>query len=281
VLLGGDGDGYNHDENAIIPARQLYVELNVEAKCKIAADMYYACLDGPYDYNGNEIYGEKYDGNRGEEDVDLLYDVFVGRICAETDEEAGYQINKIIAYESNPAPYKALLLGGRLNAWSFGGFLKELIHEYMKNEYLNNIPKRTRYWKDDNYEQAYHPEWVVEELNSNSYLLINHIAHSSKDLCIGLSSEHLSSLTNTTYPWAYSGGCWAGDFDNCTNDIAEPPTFDQEDCMAEQLLTAHSEYDEHGLSAFIGHSRTSFGGTSIPSDDYNVPQKLDSCLRCN
>ena len=72
VLLGGDGDGADiggESGDNIIPARLLYADAG-EAAEYLASDVYYACLDGTFDYDEDGIYGEPTDGVDGGE-VDL------------------------------------------------------------------------------------------------------------------------------------------------------------------------------------------------------------------
>ena len=77
VLLGGDADraeigGESGDD--IVPVRALWSFQGEE----IVSDLYYACLDGDYDEDGDGIYGEPKDGPGGGE-VDLMAEVYVGR----------------------------------------------------------------------------------------------------------------------------------------------------------------------------------------------------------
>jgi hypothetical protein len=68
VLLGGDGDGAdvgNESGDNIVPSRALFalvVPEDPDSGDLIAADLYYACLDGSYDANANGVYGEVGDG---------------------------------------------------------------------------------------------------------------------------------------------------------------------------------------------------------------------------
>ena len=65
VLLGGDADGQdfgNDDTEApVVPVRILDC-LYVYSHGNIASDLYYQCLDGNFDYNGDGVYGRPGDG---------------------------------------------------------------------------------------------------------------------------------------------------------------------------------------------------------------------------
>ena len=81
ILLGGDGDGGDvggESGDTIIPHRGFYANAYGTIDNDIPADMYYACLDGTFDFDGDGIYGESNDGVGGGE-VDLLDEVFIGR----------------------------------------------------------------------------------------------------------------------------------------------------------------------------------------------------------
>ena len=78
VVLGGD--------TQIIPARTLYCDSGQGDVDEIPSDLYYQCLEGDFDGNGNGIYGELNDGLNGG-DVDLSAEVKIGRVSVETEAE--------------------------------------------------------------------------------------------------------------------------------------------------------------------------------------------------
>ncbi|MBD5464325.1 MAG: hypothetical protein HDR22_00575 [Lachnospiraceae bacterium] len=114
VLLGGDGDGNVNSSKAIVPTRLLYCPpVSSGITTQIASDMYYACLSGNYDSNKNAIYGEPNDGTGGKE-VDLGYDVFIGRAPVDNKTEANNFVTKTINYEKRTKQKKALMVGEQL-----------------------------------------------------------------------------------------------------------------------------------------------------------------------
>ncbi|TFG26365.1 hypothetical protein EU527_19790, partial [Candidatus Thorarchaeota archaeon] len=60
------------------------------------SDLYYECLDGDWDSNGNDIFGEM------EDNVDLFPEVKVGRLPVQTPLQAEHVLTQIISYESDP-----------------------------------------------------------------------------------------------------------------------------------------------------------------------------------
>jgi len=102
VLLAGDADdedvGGESGDN-IVPVRELWnFEYDTEGYL-IASDLYYACLDGNYDADGDGIYGEP------EDDPDLMAEVYVGRAPVDSSEEVANFVNKVISYETASDPY--------------------------------------------------------------------------------------------------------------------------------------------------------------------------------
>jgi hypothetical protein len=94
VLLGGDVE--------IVPHRGMYVHregVYEEVDKDIPCDMYYACLDGNWNHDADDLFGEPNDGTGGGE-VDLFAEVFVGRAPVETLEETTNFIDKTIAHET-------------------------------------------------------------------------------------------------------------------------------------------------------------------------------------
>ncbi len=93
VLLGGDAD--------VIPVRLAYTTFYGSEM--IATDMYYSCLDGNWNADGDSLYGE---GNNGYgtsgDSADLLPEVYVGRAPTVTAADAQVFVNKTMQYERTP-----------------------------------------------------------------------------------------------------------------------------------------------------------------------------------
>jgi hypothetical protein len=89
-LLGGDID--------VVPYRGFYVKIRGGKDADMASDMYFGCLDGNFDADGDHLYGEEDDG------IDWLQEVYIGRAPVETVAEAENFVNKVIAYELAAKP---------------------------------------------------------------------------------------------------------------------------------------------------------------------------------
>jgi hypothetical protein len=93
VLLGGDTD--------VLPARFGFTRFY--GGTDIATDLYYQCLDGNWNADGDHFYGEGYlaDYDPGD-DADLMPDIYVGRAPCVTLAQAQLFVNKTLKYEKTP-----------------------------------------------------------------------------------------------------------------------------------------------------------------------------------
>lgn len=263
VLLGGDADGSDvggETQAAIIPARGFAGTVGDYNDKNIPADLYYACLDGTFDYNANGIYGEADDGPGGGE-VDMMSEVFIGRVPVDSEEEADNFIDKVIAYEKadasvSPAMKNALMMGELL--WdsdppTYGDDYKDEIrygsssygHEtegFNSNQFITIL---TLYERNTQWSGTSFIDKINEGLN-----VVNHLGHSDVNYSLKISNSDLASLTNDFYPVIYSQGCYGGSFDNRDSNY----NYRQNDCILESLVTS-----KHGAVATIGNSRFGWG----------------------
>ncbi len=96
VLLGGDTE--------VIPTRLGYTTYYVPGGEYIATDLYYSCLDGTWNADGDSLYGEgrvSYPVAYGDS-CDLLPEVYVGRLPAVTAAEAELLVAKTLKYQQDP-----------------------------------------------------------------------------------------------------------------------------------------------------------------------------------
>ncbi len=96
VLLGGQGD-WVHNED-FVPTRYAYLPITGYAPKydSIPCDLYYSDLDGSWDFNKNDVFGEI------EDSVDMYPDVIVGRYPIKSLEQIENLVNKEVVYESSP-----------------------------------------------------------------------------------------------------------------------------------------------------------------------------------
>ncbi|MGD8395102.1 MAG: C25 family cysteine peptidase, partial [Candidatus Eiseniibacteriota bacterium] len=110
VLLGGDTD--------VVPLR--YGETTLLGGESIPADYYYACLDTNWNGDGDDRFGEGWvSPEETGDDIDLTPELYVGRAPVSTEQSASIFIDKLLAYEQNPAsgngyPASVLFMAERL-----------------------------------------------------------------------------------------------------------------------------------------------------------------------
>ncbi len=93
ILLGGDSD--------VVPARYGYSLFTGGED--IPTDLYYQCLDGNWNADGDYHFGEGYFGVANPGDYcDLYPEVWIGRATVNTVAEAGLFVDKTLGYTKNP-----------------------------------------------------------------------------------------------------------------------------------------------------------------------------------
>lgn len=260
VLLGGDTEA--------IPAKMLYVEGMDENTTPyntlMPADLYYACLDGPYNSDGDENWGEPHDGENGS-DVDLIADVYVGRACVDNAEEVDNFVQKTVEYLSLPsgdtylgeATFAGEYLGDYGIASYAGTTLNQLINGSSENGFTTIGIPASLYTIDKLYDELYpgfDPEnpwgtgWPKEEIINrinNGVHLINHDGHAYYDYNMRMYNGDANALTNDhNFCFVYSQGCMSGGFDNPEGT----------DCIAEYFTVKNT----HGAFAGIWNARYGF-----------------------
>lgn len=254
VLLGGD---IEH-----IPYAPFYCTVqssSVYESNDIPADLYYSALDGTWNDDGDEYWGEI-----GEED--LLPELAVGRLPFSDENELSKMLNKITNYQDNPVLNeldKPLLAGEHL--WSApltwgGDYLDLLIGYHEDNGYTTEgIPE------DHNIEKLYDRDLYPNEWDKNTLIakinegksFVHHSGHANYYSVMKLSdsditNENFANVDGTTHNFTlvYTHGC------NCGG-------FDQSDCIAEQMVSI-----DNFAAAFVGNSRYGWfneGQTEGPS----------------
>ncbi len=273
VLLGGDGDIMKPDEN-IIPPRYLYatcvglpLTLQDVLEAQIPSDVYYACLDGNFNEDEDEKWGENATGNdvSNEDEADLFAEVYVGRACVDSVEEVENFIHKSISYEASEdeSLLQILLLGEYLG---FGGpaewggnhkdGVKPLIPSYFN---ITTLYDRDNPWDKND---------LISLLNSKGFNIINHDGHGWTTYALKMGNSDVYKLQNDNYFFLYSQTCLAGSFDNAYPTGNERYDYYDTDCFAEHLTCL-----PHGAFACIMNSRYGLGmenSTDSPGQRYDL-----------
>jgi len=224
VLLGGDAD-YSPSDN-IVPCRELFaVEDGLPLGSRdlveedIPSDVYYACLDGNFNRDEDNHWGENATQNsyNDEDEADLLSEVYVGRACVDADDEVSNFVMKTLAYEATDDPYifTGLMVGEYLGfpgVSAYGGNYKDLIIPlFPESFFVDTLYDRDGSWSKYD---------LMDILNTDTPHLINHLGHGNVHYGLKMGTSDIASLANDKYFFVYSQTCLAGSFDNSNDDCA-------------------------------------------------------------
>ena len=255
VLIGGDDD--------VIPAQDLYVDSLADyVEEEMPGDLYFGCLDGTWDGDGDGRFGEPNDGADGA-DVDLMAEVFVGRCAAGSTAEVERFVTKTLWYMSgsHTTPAKVLLVGEHLGfggvAEYAGATLEELEDGSSANGFTTVGIPTSEYQVTEMFERdmSWSQSTLATAINGGVHLL-NHLGHGSPDYAMKFyNADVISELTNTDLLFLYSQTCLAGHFDGT-------------DCWAETMNIK----TDHGAFAVVMNARYGWGDentTDGPSQRFN------------
>ncbi|OPX21420.1 MAG: hypothetical protein B1H04_06700, partial [Planctomycetales bacterium 4484_123] len=206
VLLGGDIDQ--------VPHRMVRVSANGET-ATFASDMYFACLDGPYNGDEDDTWAEKTDGTGGG-DVDRAPEVFVGRAAVSTAAEAANFVAKTIQYDSTDHPnWETMVwIGENLNddPLTWGGDVMDAIIDAVIPEYFTHVKCYDREGTCSNAS--------VKAALNDSPNMVNHLGHGNYYINAELVRDDVDALTNAAPYFMYSEACLSGQFER-SDAIAE------------------------------------------------------------
>lgn len=236
VVLGGDVN--------IVPYRGFYCYVTSgggdQEDNAIPADLYYSGLDGTWNDNGNNRYGEP-----GEDD--LLPEIGISRMSFKTAGELQNMIHKTLTYQQSPVMgefQKVILAGEHLydNPNSNGSdYLELLIGTHDDNGYTT-----TGYPEDYDFTKLYEEEgnWsgnLLKQAINAGTSYVHHDGHANENYVAGwygISNNDFSGANGVAhnYTFFHTQGCNCGAFDT--------------DCILEKMVTI-----ENFAVAVIGNSR--------------------------
>ncbi len=223
VILGGDDE--------IVPERGCYGQVGDTVDNRMPVDLYFSNLDGNWNADGDELFGEQLD------QTDMLPEVHIGRFPAETAAEFGNILRKIQYYVDYDTFSNniAVMFGENLNMnpVTWGGDYKDDVALHIPETYF----LRTMYQRDG----TYSPEGVWHAINEGAHVM-NHMGHANETFLLGQGNNTIEQLQNTEYGFLYSQGCYPAAFDQRTSGDGES--------IAEHMVTTSG-----GLFSFIGNTR--------------------------
>ena len=140
VILGGDDE--------VVPERGVYGKVGGTRDNRMPSDLYFSNLDGNWNANGNQIYGELQD------QTDMIPELDIGRFSAETYQEFSNIFRKTKYYvdRSTFSNNIAIFFGENLNnnPMTWGGDYKDDVATYLPLDYEYS----TQYQRDDSYSSS-------------------------------------------------------------------------------------------------------------------------------
>ncbi|MDD3643797.1 MAG: C25 family cysteine peptidase, partial [Candidatus Krumholzibacteria bacterium] len=268
VLLGGDTD--------VIPARFAFTTFYTGDF--IPTDMYYACLDGNWNTDGDSLWGEAYRSLSDPGDAaDLYAEVFIGRLPSSTVSEARVLVDKTIAYETpGDGSYqdRVLLLGEVIfpSDYTPGDDIILDGAEILQSVYdahLAPLPDATTTRLYENY-AAYPGSGLLTTASSKDAMNAgtNHVVHAGHGYKYNMSVGNGSLLNYDAFSLTNGGRTFSMYLMNCTN-----VAFDT-DCLAEYFLLNPGG----GAFAVTGSSRSAFPSASRPYMDEYYSLIYDSAV---
>jgi hypothetical protein len=244
VLLGGDTNK--------VPSRHCFAMAsgmmggNVD---QIHADLYFSDLDGDWNANGIEPYGEVAD------EVDLYADVIVGRFSARNTNQATKLTTKQLTYERNPpTDYETeMLMTGEIlwqNPYTDSRISLDWVDEMFIPSRFDPIEKLYESLGNESVSS------VTSALNSGKSFWL-HDGHGNYELMsVGIGNLYFENMTGLTngprYSICYSVACLSAGFDWWS-------------CIAEGFV----RNQDGGGVAYVGNNRYGWGSPGNPKYGYS------------
>ena len=235
VLLGGDSN--------VVPYRGLYCYVMEDYEDPgLPSDMYYVCLDGTWNDDNDELWGEI-----GEDD--LLPELAIGRMPFNDEAQFNNMMHKTLEYQTNPVlgEFNDIVFGAEHLGDGYYGSndLELLIGEHDEDYYTTiGIPEDYtfhRVYADG--ETGWSGSIFRDKINEVGGGYVHHVGHANTDYVAGwyVSSTNDNSFAqldgvNHNYNFFHSHGCICGDFSKT--------------CILERLVNIST-----GFVAATGNSR--------------------------
>jgi hypothetical protein len=253
LLLVGDGEP--SDANGIT-ARGFYNNAYGTIDDNIASDLYYSCLDGTWNSDGDSYYGEN-----GEED--FYPELAVGRVACSTAADVANFTTKVERYTEAPIVSEcdeALMVGELLwddPTWG-GDYQDEILYGASTHGYTTvgfvpgTMTTSTLYERDLG-------SWSVPtliNLMETGTNIVSHLGHCNNDYFMKMSSSNIPSFDNDgtvhSLNFVYTQGCYGGSFDNRNSSGSYTS-----DCFSENFAG-----DDDGAVAICSNTRYGWGAHS-------------------
>lgn len=254
VLLGGDVQ--------IIPVRELYVNisgwdggflLNRTIEAYIPSDLYYSALNGTWNDDFDNNFGEFKQYSKDEE-ADFIAEVYVGRAPVDNNNDVATFVKKVMHFETNEKPKNVLLHQSNLKITNNPdtSVIPDACEQYIKDGYnVHKLYQKNEVISIDKWINAfqYPSKFLILHIGNGYYYGPTNSWYQLYFNVLGrgkFTNFDVGKLKNEYYPIHISISCLSGNF--LLND-----------CIGEELLL----WSEGGPSACIFNSEVG----CVKSDD--------------
>ncbi|MDP6798088.1 MAG: C25 family cysteine peptidase, partial [Candidatus Krumholzibacteria bacterium] len=264
LLIGGD--------TSEIPVRYSTIRIAWEEK-EVPTDLYYSCLDGNWNGDGDEHWGEGFSSasNPGD-DADFLPELLVGRVPVSSFSDAESYVSKLLAYRESPPDAdfqdQILFFAEVLfpKTWYSGlpiltdgaDFPVKIIENYLEDDLnytclFENYQDSVSVWQTiplDPLPVELTVEAAVDSMSTGHFALVDQNGHGFRNnMSVGDGNITLSHAQNLTNPNGFHITLM-----NCTS-----TAFDY-DCLGENFL----RNPDGGAVSVFGTTRESFPSYTEP-----------------
>ncbi len=184
----------------------------------IPADLYYAALDGNWNDDGDNLWGEI-----GEDD--LLPEIGIGRMCFSNQNELNNMLHKAMTYQDEPVlgEFHKIIMGGEHlydDPWTNGSqYLELLIGTHDDNGYTTTgIPEDYEFTRLYEEEGNWSGSRLRNAINQGTQY-VHHDGHANTSYVAGwtnndITDERFSGVNGVdhNYTFFHTSGCICGDF---------------------------------------------------------------------
>lgn len=226
VLLGGDVQ--------IIPVRQFRIHDALwfngldyeEIDADIRSDLYYSCLEGTWNNDFDEYFGEEADYSTGDE-ADFTAEVYVGRAPVDNKNDVITFVNKVINFETSEKPNNIQLHQSGVNQLNIpdSTVIPDACAALIPSSFnINKLYQVNEVVTLEKWVQCFEAtdKLIIAHVGCGmeTYYLLNYEVANT----IEFSITDVNKLGNNFYPVHISIACFSGDFGA------------EKDCLAEELL---------------------------------------------
>ncbi len=290
----------NHDVEAVllagdvsdVPYRGFYIYDNGYTDYNMPSDLYFAGLDGTWNDDGDDRWGEV-----GEDD--LYQEIIIGRAPTTNDAMVETWISKQIMFQTEPVVdeiTQAIMVGEDLGWVAWGGEYKDEVrlgstnHGYTTEGFSDDWTVGTLYDMD--------AIWTVPQLFADlnaGVTYVNHLGHANVTYALKATNPDINEtdLTNDginhNFYLGYSQGCYCGAFEQ--NSICELWTTIETGAFAFIANSRYGwgnlydtdgpsqHYDREFFDAIFGEEIYMTGDANRDSKHDNIPIINEACMR--